>query len=490
MCDQAISYVNQRQTRPAQTGQNKKITARRLQAIQDKNYKVEAIQISKGAEQLIKDIGLEPKNLSDWNDANPILNEVHVEVIDLINRAAQEQTLYINNKECVDIIHSAVRLAHLSMRHAQNGNIATSFSGIDFATKRRKILLVLAENFKDGLCAAVHGAANATSKVIQSVMHPIKTLQNVATQVMKMLDTFDYNPAVSEETRLKRIKELGDLSHQIKYPFDPMAVEEKRIKRTGELLNHTKQIICSLEEVKTEIEKITPIKAVEKGAEFLTECILLDGILSAAHAVGAATLNQTAAILERITAKGTQAAEVSELSTALSKSLEGLSTAIDVQGTKIAEIARQSMQANTVQEANNLIEHLARARGPESVWSKMQATQECYPKSAIPRSFVINVEGEKLWASPNATKHIHEYFIKYLNKNVPELHKCSFTPHARLMIYSHEMHIQCLYETLGKMIKDGIPFKKRLLIDGWQLEIRPAKIDEGFPALVHARHID
>lgn len=44
-----------------------------------------------------------------------------------------------------------------------------------------------------------------------------------------------------------------------------------------------------------------------------------------------------------------------------------------------------------------------------TVWDDIKGTQPPREGTTIPKSFEINVNGEKLWVNPNGTKHMVEY---------------------------------------------------------------------------------
>ena len=47
-----------------------------------------------------------------------------------------------------------------------------------------------------------------------------------------------------------------------------------------------------------------------------------------------------------------------------------------------------------------------------TIWDNIVATQEFYPDTCIPRSFEIEVNGQKMWVHGNATEHIYDEVYK------------------------------------------------------------------------------
>ncbi|WP_440251870.1 hypothetical protein, partial [Catenibacterium faecis] len=57
-------------------------------------------------------------------------------------------------------------------------------------------------------------------------------------------------------------------------------------------------------------------------------------------------------------------------------------------------------------------EALESGSGTGTVWDNITPTQENYPYTNIPKSFEIEVNGEKMWVHGNATEHMYEDVYK------------------------------------------------------------------------------
>ena len=84
----------------------------------------------------------------------------------------------------------------------------------------------------------------------------------------------------------------------------------------------------------------------------------------------------------------------------------------------------------------------------DSIWLKITPTQENYPSTHIPKSFILDVNGQKIWIAPNVTDH----FIQQVANEV--LPKTDARQEKKLK------------EAVRESLVFGMPIKKTKLAQG------------------------
>ncbi len=159
----------------------------------------------------------------------------------------------------------------------------------------------------------------------------------------------------------------------------------------------------------------------------------------------------------------------------------------------VTESAKQTGQAqiNDIESTKKHIHKLATNSEPGSIWEKITPTQERWNEySSFPKSFEIEVDGKKFWVNPNGSKHMMEM------TSPSEMNRISFDTlrspwdiPAKEFKMSHEQILNDFSSALQEATKNGIPYKQRITVNNWELEIGYARIPGGYPTIIHARPI-
>ncbi|MGE0010126.1 MAG: Hint domain-containing protein [Candidatus Babeliales bacterium] len=143
----------------------------------------------------------------------------------------------------------------------------------------------------------------------------------------------------------------------------------------------------------------------------------------------------------------------------------------------------------TLEETIAIIQALSN-QNPEKIWLKITPTQELYnPHSLIPKSFVINVDGQLIWVSPNASEHIMENTSPRKNdRPYMDPQRSPWDIPAKEYKLSHELLLNDFYEAIQEAIKSdsGIEYGKLIIINSWELIFGYPRVEDGHPALFHA----
>lgn len=117
------------------------------------------------------------------------------------------------------------------------------------------------------------------------------------------------------------------------------------------------------------------------------------------------------------------------------------------------------------------------------VWDHIEATQDTYRGTVIPKSFVVDVprsivtpEG-KMWTHGNATEHMYEAMVSI--KENPRLKGSNPNLYSQFVLYDY-------YKSLNRAIRKGISFKKTMKVGNWEFAFAPARNDQKFPVVKHA----
>ncbi len=178
---------------------------------------------------------------------------------------------------------------------------------------------------------------------------------------------------------------------------------------------------------------------------------------------------------------------------------------VDV-GTDQQEPDHQDKEENNVplkEEIKISLEETVRAikelvdQNPEKIWSKITPTQEFHNShSLIPKSFVINVEGQLIWVNPSGSKHLMEETspplsaskrkdAKPLRQEIDPLISPWDIP-AKEYKFSHELLLNDFYEDLQAAIKPGVKYGELIIINSWEFKFDYPSIENGHPILFHA----
>jgi hypothetical protein len=105
-----------------------------------------------------------------------------------------------------------------------------------------------------------------------------------------------------------------------------------------------------------------------------------------------------------------------------------------------------------------------------TVWDSIEATAGAYPRTKLPRSFNIEVGGEKFHVPPNATEHIYENLTR-----LPTTHS---------LPVATQIELTNLKEVIARAQAQGIRMDEMMVVDGWELKIGPPK-NGPYPGIYH-----
>jgi RHS repeat-associated protein len=116
------------------------------------------------------------------------------------------------------------------------------------------------------------------------------------------------------------------------------------------------------------------------------------------------------------------------------------------------------------------------------IWTRMSITQENYPGTSIPKSFLFDLEnGETIWIHPNATKHVLEYAVVHLGSKYYS---------GDYINLSSQIELGSLLGAVDKATENGIKYGTLMVVDGWELKFGAPKEIGQLPVLFHARKLN
>ena len=113
-----------------------------------------------------------------------------------------------------------------------------------------------------------------------------------------------------------------------------------------------------------------------------------------------------------------------------------------------------------------------------TVWDDIEATQPNYAGSDIPKSFVMNAGGSKVWVHPNATEHVAEY-AKARADNMASREQVGLSTQA---------YLKSLQSAAGEATRGSVPLGRTVTVGGWEMKFSQRPTDP-LPALMHAFYV-
>ncbi|WP_017687496.1 WXG100 family type VII secretion target [Paenibacillus sp. PAMC 26794] len=108
------------------------------------------------------------------------------------------------------------------------------------------------------------------------------------------------------------------------------------------------------------------------------------------------------------------------------------------------------------------------------VWDDIKATQPNNPGTNIPKSFEINVNGERYWVNPNATKHMVEYSTRTLS-------------HGQKL--TEQQLIRSFQSAVKEAAAKGYKFNEPVIVGNWELIFSPSREAGQLPVIKHGLYI-
>ena len=155
---------------------------------------------------------------------------------------------------------------------------------------------------------------------------------------------------------------------------------------------------------------------------------------------------------------------------------------------EVPEAVNKTTAIDTVKYAKDKISQFAKISEKNSVWSKITPTQEFWPHTNIPKSFVIECNGKKIWVNANATKHLMERIApsKRLGREHINPLRAPWDVPAKEYRLSQEMLFDTFYESLENAIEKGINFTKGGVDGGiWRIVFSESAIENGCIQIHH-----
>ena len=114
-----------------------------------------------------------------------------------------------------------------------------------------------------------------------------------------------------------------------------------------------------------------------------------------------------------------------------------------------------------------------------TVWDKMKATQENYPNTVIPKSFEIEVNGEKMWVHGNATEHMYEDVYKRISIG-------NRTAYINPHLYTQEL-MGDFYGSLEMATYSGIKYGEKITKGNWEFIFSEPRKEGQLPVIKHSK---
>ena len=117
--------------------------------------------------------------------------------------------------------------------------------------------------------------------------------------------------------------------------------------------------------------------------------------------------------------------------------------------------------------------------GTGTVWDNITPTQENYPYTNIPKSFEIEVNGEKMWVHGNATEHMYEDVYKGITTG-------NGTAYTNPNLYTQEI-MSDFCGSLQEATKSGIVYGEKITQGNWEFIFAQPRQAGQLPVIKHAQ---
>ena len=140
--------------------------------------------------------------------------------------------------------------------------------------------------------------------------------------------------------------------------------------------------------------------------------------------------------------------------------------------------ADESLYRGTIGSGRGLaLKRLGIAPGEPTatVWQHIDPTQDNYPGTQIPRSFVIHTDSGSFWTHGNATEHMNEAVTSLksaLGNSNPNLY-------AQFVLYDYR-------KALAAATRDGIQYGRMVKSGHWTFKFSRSRSSDDYPVVVHA----
>ena len=114
-----------------------------------------------------------------------------------------------------------------------------------------------------------------------------------------------------------------------------------------------------------------------------------------------------------------------------------------------------------------------------TVWDNIKATQDNYPNTNIPRSFEVEVNGQKMWVHGNATEHIYENVCAKIMLG-------ESTAYTNPNLYTQEL-MSDFYGSLEQATASGIKYGELISAGNWEFIFVAPRQEGLLPVIKHAQ---
>ena len=114
-----------------------------------------------------------------------------------------------------------------------------------------------------------------------------------------------------------------------------------------------------------------------------------------------------------------------------------------------------------------------------TVWDNIIATQNNYPNTNIPKSFEVEVNGQKVWVHGNATEHMYEDVYARIMAG-------EGTAYTNPNLYTQEL-MSDFYGSLEQATVSGIKYGELISAGNWEFIFAPPRQEGLLPVIKHAQ---
>lgn len=114
-----------------------------------------------------------------------------------------------------------------------------------------------------------------------------------------------------------------------------------------------------------------------------------------------------------------------------------------------------------------------------TVWDNIVPTQDNYPNTKIPRSFVVEVNGQKMWVHGNATEHMYEDVYKGIVTG-------KATAYTNPDLYTQQL-MEDFYGSLEQATSSGIVYGENIRCGNWEFIFSAPRQEGQLPVIKHAQ---
>jgi filamentous hemagglutinin len=125
---------------------------------------------------------------------------------------------------------------------------------------------------------------------------------------------------------------------------------------------------------------------------------------------------------------------------------------------------------------SDIPETAQRPKDTGTVWDSIRKTQDVYPGTKIPRSFILSTNHADVRVTPNAPEHLAEYALSNLKRGVSQ----------ELVDIGTQSQLTSLKIAVARATSNGVPYGTVVNESGWELIFSPGRQPDRLPALIHA----